>query len=164
MKRYSKLCAMALSGALLFGCSNSVDGDIEGAKDNLQSFTASSDSTADEIAFYSVLNDLQTMGLGGTARLVGFDYDKKVIVMEEAVGAMLEYDADEAYEFYTKVEYDRVLRREGARWEYYENILNIQMIDSLKDVTVYIDLLGKDGKTIGRVTYLNGHSSVERVR
>ena len=53
------LGAMLLCSAMLFGCGNSVESQIQKAKDNSYYITTQEEQEADKSNFYAIVNDFQ---------------------------------------------------------------------------------------------------------
>lgn len=152
------LGTMLLCSAMLFGCGNSVESQIQKAKDNSYYITTQEERDADESNFYTIVNDFQDGSLL-SAKVTGFSYEDRIIVLEDSDCHFLD-TGDEAYEHMIKVSSNGY--SEKALWEFYPSILDNFYYD-LKDITIYVEMLDANGDIVARVTYLNGDSSIERV-
>lgn len=159
MKRYSMLGTMMVCGALLFGCSNSVDGEIESAKNKAQTMESEQRSELSEANFGIVLEELKEDGLLDS-EVVGYDPDTQVIVLE----ATSFYVGEEAYDYTAKPNFDMFVEGELLTdWEVYVYFLDTYYNEYVSDATFYIEFLDRDGDLYARLKYHNAEAKFERV-
>lgn len=159
MKRSSMLSAMLVCGALLFGCSNSVEGEIEGAKNYAQTSEKEQLSELSVANFGVILDELKEDGLLDS-KVVGYDPDTQVIVLE----ATSSYVGEDAYEYTVLPNFDMFIEGELLTdWEVYVYFLDTYYNEYVSDATFYIEFVDRNGDLYGRLKYHDTEAKFERV-